>query len=311
MAVVVVTVTYGNRINYLNKIVNRVLLNNNVSNFIIVNNGNKQRVTSDDSRIVNISIKKNSGSANGFYQGLKLAVSLNHEYIWLLDDDNLPSGNTLDKLLTDYKGDRGQTKVFSAFRDDRSELLERGFQKYDKNSFFEFSLKNKLSKHKNKNFSYKNTSKYITCETVPYGGLLLPTSVVRLIGYPDRGFFLYNDDNDYTYRLTKRNLTILCDTDAKIHDLESSWYRRENVPMFKSIFLTEMMKSGLYTIRNRSFFELHNIVDNKLEYFFNICTYLLFVFFRYMPKNKEGLRRYLQILKMIRLGMKGKLGEIK
>lgn len=306
--VAVVIVTYGDRYRYVKQVVDRLVGMHNIESILIVNNGNKEKYITDSEKILNINLKENTGSANGYYTGLKEIKTGNFDYVWMLDDDNLPAENSLEILLKDYENAKDKDKVFSSFREDRRELKEKGFQKYVKNSFFGFSLRSKI--FKKKEMDYKRDDSLISCETVPYGGLLLHTVDIESIGYPNRDFYLYNDDNDYTYRLTKSGKQIFCDTRSIIRDLESSWYRREKVPMFKAFFHTGLILNGKYTIRNRTCFELHNIVDNKLIYILNIGSYLAFVFIFYMPKNMSGLRKFNIILKMIFLGFVGKLGRL-
>lgn len=307
--VAVVIVTYGERIVFVTKVINQLLNMNYIEKIIVVNNGNSKKYESDNKNILSLDIDFNSGSANGFYEGLKKAVEEKVNYIWMLDDDNLPEEKALEKLLDDY--DKSNDKiVFSAFREDRTELKIAGYQKYIKNSFFGFSIFDKLSSKEVDNSAKFNLRNFIPCETVPYGGLLLRVIDIRKIGFPNRDFYLYNDDNDYTYRLTKNGYKIFCDSNVLIKDLESSWYRRENVPMFKAFFVTSLIKNGKYTIRNRTYFELNNIVGNKLFYILNILVYLCYVFIFYMPKNREGLKRFFIILNMIAKGFKGELGRL-
>ncbi|KRL36673.1 glycosyltransferase [Liquorilactobacillus uvarum] len=304
--VAVVIVTYGERYTFVSQVIKRLLTMHHVRTIVLVNNGNSKRFETFDKRLLSVDIPHNSGSANGYYEGLK-RVDINYiDYVWMLDDDNLPNKNSLECLLNSYK-QRSGDEVFSAFREDRTELKDAGKQAYIKNAFFEFSILKKIRKKVSKKEFF---GRYISCETVPYGGLLLPTGIFKKIGFPNRDFYLYSDDNDYTYRLTKLGYKILCDTYATIKDLESSWYRREEVPMFKAFFVTPLIDNGKYTIRNRVYFEVNNIVTNKFSYMINIIIYLTYVFFRYMPKSKEGMRRYFIILKMIYLGLKGELGKL-
>jgi GT2 family glycosyltransferase len=304
--VVAVIVTYGNRINYVEKVINRLKNIDNICSAIVVENGSSKGLSSDDFVHI-LRLDENTGSANGYYLGLQEAIKTSSDFIWMLDDDNLPAQNSLDILLSDYEGSDNKT-AFSSFRLDRKELKEAGEQKYIRNSFFGFSLKTKI--FKNGSQQDKHDKILIPCETVPYGGLLLPLRFVDKIGLPDREYVLYSDDNDYTYRLKKNGIKIFCDTRSIISDLESSWYRRENVPMFHAVFRTKMMRNALYTIRNRSYFELNNIVDSKFEYWLNVFVYLIYVFLFYMPKNREGLGKFNAILRCIKSAKNGNLGEI-
>ena len=41
----------------------------------------------------------NLGGAGGFQYGVKKAVLLGYEYVWIMDDDTLPQSTALDKLF--------------------------------------------------------------------------------------------------------------------------------------------------------------------------------------------------------------------
>ena len=303
--VIAVIVTYGDRIDYVKKVVDRLKKIKEITQTILVDNNSNQKMVSTDFLKV-VSLEKNSGSANGYYLGLKNAVKNNPDFVWMLDDDNLPSENALEKLLNDYE--KMEVKAaFCSYRLDRKELKEAGGQRYIPNSFFGFSLKSKIKRRMANKLKENNL---LPCDTVPYGGLLLPIEYIKLIGYPNRDYVLYSDDNDYTYRLKKRGIQLFCDTKSVISDLESSWYRREKVPMFQGVFRTKMMRNALYTIRNRTYFELNNIVTSKFEYWLNVVVYLMYVFVFYMPKNKLGFLRFGSILKCIKMARIGQLGEL-
>lgn len=309
--VAAVIVTYGVRYDYVSRVVTQVLKNTNIKKVVVVNNGNKRKVCSSDSRLINVNLTNNTGSAGGFSTGIKTAFTSEIDYVWLLDDDNLPKTGALDKLLLDYENSGFSKRAYSSFRDDRLELLKNESMIYPRNSFFEFKLLDRIFFKKTQVSVEHAEKRFIACDTVPYGGLLISSSAIKKIGLPNRNFYLYNDDNEYTYRLKKNGITILCDTDSRIHDLESSWYRKEKMPMFKTFFETDSVTRGMYTIRNRVYFEMNNIVSNKTIYYFNINMYLIFVFLKYMPKNKRGLKRFSLILKMVRAGINGELGKLK
>lgn len=314
--VVVVSVTYGNRVKYVSQIIDRLMYEKQVCKVIIVNNGSEQFDKFNSTQLLNnqkvkaINHCENRGSANGFADGL--AYVLDHytdcDYIWLLDDDNLPANDCLSKLLQLYKVN-SKHDIYAGFRNDRVDLKERGYQRYQKNSFFDFYL-TKKSRHDSVAEKQDIATQLLPCETLPYGGMLIPMDVAMRNGLPNRSFVLYSDDNDYTYRITKAGYQLKVAINCVIEDLESSWFRREKVPMFKGVFQTDMMRSAAYTIRNRVFFEKNNITTNKILYAGNIVVYLFFVALKYMPKNKKGYHRFRLIINMILRGWNGRLGEL-
>jgi GT2 family glycosyltransferase len=310
----VVIVTYGNRWNYLKKVLDRLTEIEEVNKIIIINNGVKYPINKKTKNYRNvklISLQNNEGSAVGFNIGIKRAMEENGHYIWLLDDDNLPNKDALKELRNAQKILKNNFIVLSSFRHDRIELLKNGGQSFINNSFFEFDIKTKLFGNKKLKAKSKNQNynKLLKCEAVPYGGLLLPKNIMKNAEFPNKAYFLYCDDIDFTYKLTLKGYKIYCVIDSVIVDLESSWFRKEKVPMFHGIFKTNDLTRGLYSIRNRVHFEKNYIADSKLIYLMNILIYMIYVFIKYMPKSKIGFKRYIIIWDAINKGWKGILGK--
>jgi len=304
-----VIVTYGDRYHFLEPILDRVTQFNEINKVVLVNNGSNypldERV-SKYNKIDVVTFEKNTGSAEGFHAGMKRALELEGDFIWLLDDDNQPEINAIDELRKAQILLKNEKAIVSSFRDDRLELLNRGGQSFNRNSFFEFDFFQKILK---KQVNYGKKGNLLKCEAVPYGGLLINKNVIKSIGLPLIDYYLYCDDIDFTYRMTNQGYEIYCVTDSVIVDLESSWYRKENVPMFKGIFLTDEISRGLYSIRNRVYFEKKYIADSKYHYYFNIFVYMSFVLLKYMPKNIKGIKRYFRVLNAINRGKNGQLGK--
>lgn len=108
--------------------------------------------------------------------------------------------------------------------------------------------------------------------------MLIHKSILNKIGYPNEEFYLYADDHEWSYRITKNGGKIYLILDSKIDDLELSW----NIP--KSVKETgfSIISKGnpyrvYYGVRNRVFFEVNNLVDNKIIYYLNIIVYLLLI----------------------------------
>jgi len=307
----VVIVTYGNRWDFLKRVLDRVSELGEVNKIILIDNGTSYSLGDNIKKFRNIilySFERNEGSARGFYRGIELALHEDGQYVWLLDDDNLPNKNALYSLRAAQYHLKNEDKKFllCSFRNDRKELIENKGQKFYKNSFFEFHIKKKLIK---KIPERLNENNLIKCEAVPYGGLLLDKSLISEKDLPNQEYYLYCDDIDFTYRLTLKGYDIYCVTDSVIVDLESSWYRKEKVPMFKGIFKTNDLIRGLYSIRNRVYFEKKFIASSKLAYITNIFIYMAFVWLKYMPKTKKGFLKFYRICNAIAQGWRGKLGR--
>ena len=106
-SVCVVIVTYGDRINFLSKVISKCIEEDKVKKIYIVDNNSScnkfffDRIKTN--KIEWIKLNSNTGSANGYHVGIKYAYETsNCDLIWLLDDDNLPEENALNELLYEY-----------------------------------------------------------------------------------------------------------------------------------------------------------------------------------------------------------------
>ena len=53
---------------------------------------------SDNPQIIACNLEENIGGAGGFSYGLKKAVQEGCDYVWMMDDDTIPSASALEKL---------------------------------------------------------------------------------------------------------------------------------------------------------------------------------------------------------------------
>src|SRR4051812_29956579 len=102
----VITVTYGDRWEFLSTVLTRLLSIPGVSNVIVVNNASvyivDDRITDDRVTLLNNAV--NQGSAGGYSQGMRYAFeNIDADFFWLLDDDNLPNQDALLELLRHWQ----------------------------------------------------------------------------------------------------------------------------------------------------------------------------------------------------------------
>ena len=105
-------------------------------------------------------------------------------------------------------------------------------------------------------------------------------SILDEIGYPNEDYFLYSDDHDWSYRITKSNKKIYLVLNSVIDDIDSSW---NLINKTNNTFIKIKKAPSLrvyYSVRNRMMFEKNNLIDNKLIYNLNklAFTCLLFCF---------------------------------
>ena len=231
-----VIVTYGKRSHILDAVILRLQKYpaDILSKIIVVNNDSDMDVKHYERKGIDVvNVLTNIGSAGGYKIGLQKAYHSDCEFVWLLDDDNLPDEGVLNKLLSYYES--FSVKGFKNF----CLSCERGRPLYS-------SLKSYIG---NINFPFIRTKKVIA-ETVddkvfsvpvsPFGGMFFHKSLLDLIGYPNDDYFVYCDDTEFSYRITKSGGSIFLIQDCKINDIDTTndsalrqYYSLRNLTHFK------------------------------------------------------------------------------
>jgi len=291
MTVTAVIVTYSDRFHLINQVLDSCL-GSGVKNVIVVDNDsneNSKRQLEHYSKMKSARINviwnsSNLGSAKAYKQGLEKAQELNSEFIWLLDDDNKPRKDSLNKLVEYWKIKPDDVITLLSFRPDRPQY-KKAVQENNsdlvlslKNSFSGFHLKEKiLNIFKSKRI---NDVKFGQVAYAPYGGMFFEKSIIDEIGYPNEDYFLYSDDHDWSYRITKMKKKIYLILESVIDDIDTSWaLKDEKRTVFNRIKNAPSFRV-YYTIRNRMLFEKKHLISNSSVYRFNrfIFTFILSVY---------------------------------
>jgi len=309
-----VLVSYGDRSKYLLRVIERLMSMDEIVKIVLVDN-----LMSETSRaqLEDIIIKHeiitvvdqgyNSGSAKGFGDGIRQALSFDIEYIWLLDDDNLPDMDALKQLFiqknqTPSKDD--DLIAFLSYRPDRA-IFKKAIEQRDPflmlgpvNSFLGFHLKKKLRLSKNQNRLIRSSDLISGDVAVaPYGGLCFHRSIISKIGVPDEAFFLYGDDYDFSYRITKQGGRIILVLQSMIEDLEQSFHikKKHNRYLSTRILRTNSRIRIFYSVRNGIKFEQH-FISNKAVYVANGCIHAIMTFIVLLlhPKHLWKYKYYLK-----------------
>jgi len=329
--VCVVTVTYGNRFHLLKQVIDAAL-DEGVCKVIVVDNNSepesREKLKEYEKELGSQKIKvlyldDNYGSAGGFKRGLEEAYNdPNCEFIWLLDDDNKPEVDSLKVLLDFWNSLAEENKeeriALLSYRPVRGSLLVDSILKNKpelvlggKNSFLGFHIKNlpaKIKRYLQGLLNLKNKEinlKYGTIPSAPYGGLFIHNNIFDIIGFPNENFYLYADDTEWTYRITKIDGKIYLILESIIDDLELSWAISDKKELTKINILVKDKTRFYYSTRNGVFFEINNLLDNKIIYFTNMISYILLAFI--FNRSISFIRI---AIKAIKDGYKGKLGKV-
>ena len=328
--VTVITVTYGNRWGNLSKVLEVLGENKLVNKIIVVDNASSYDISSKckviSEKIDLIKLERNLGSAKGFKVGISDAIKDSCcNFIWIVDDDNLPEPGALESLLIEFKKKQREinSDLFAllSLRTDRKEYFLSSKHKNSarffphKNSFLGIHYKDLLLKlirkvrAKKISLAANETLNNIKVPYAPYGGLFFHKKLVEKIGLPNEDFYLYSDDYEFTYRITNRCNGIYLIPSSKITDVDKSWFKENNAGFLLSILKSNSEMRIFYSIRNRIYFENKDLVDNKFIYKINKSIFYLYIEIMTSVLKRKDRKRL--ILKAINDGKKGLLGEVK
>ncbi len=196
--VIAVVVTY-NRLQLLKECIQALKAQTRPpDSILIVNNGSTDETSQwllEQPDLLVIT-QRNLGSGGGFEAGIQWGFKNGYSWIWCMDDDGYPKSDALEKILEPE--------------------LDR------------LCLRNcaVINKDDRKSFVWK-TRHYATLDEVdcsliegighPFNGTLIHRNIVERVGVPRQNLFLWGDETEYYYRITRRNRIPVCTVAASVH----------------------------------------------------------------------------------------------
>jgi rhamnopyranosyl-N-acetylglucosaminyl-diphospho-decaprenol beta-1,3/1,4-galactofuranosyltransferase len=157
-------------------------------------------------RLVVARMPRNLGGSGGFSQGMRLSHAAGMDAHWLFDDDTIPDPHCLAELLAGCTPPTGQRVDIAASRVDWTDgrahpMNVVGFKYgFDRETFLDMSAHGLLS---------------IRCCT--FVSCLVRDEAVVASGLPISDFFLWCDDIEYTNRILKDRIGVLCPRSLAVH----------------------------------------------------------------------------------------------
>ncbi|MBD8494110.1 glycosyltransferase [Pseudomonas syringae] len=319
-----VTLTYGDRYNYLHTLISRSLESPQIERVIVVSNASSAPLHAlvdtwpDQVRIIHL--PTNTGSANGYAVGIQAALDAGAQYLWLMDDDNAPTINAIEalhdrlqRLEPAYGADRVAVVGFRpTHQADIAMGVPQRFAIQPRSSFFGFhitQLPYKLWRRLpwGRPRPASQLPSLVQLPFATYGGLLAHHSLYRRIGLPLEALKLYADDTEYTWRITAGGGRIFLVPEAVLDDLEHSWNikaRTNNI--YENYLLGGSDLRAYYGARNQAWFDKHVWAASPRVYQLN--RWLFFCLLRVFARRCEAKTRLKLLEKAIADGESGLLG---
>ena len=327
-----VTVTYGDRRVPLVSVAEHIArLVPSVERFVVVFNG----VTYDPAqfvralplgdRVVTVVKRFNEGSAAGFAAGIEAAYRRTEsEYFWLLDDDNAPRENALDRLLEAARSFAFSPEIsFLSLRSDKTEYVDAAYRgrRIDiaANSFMGFHTRAALarrlqSSRKRRDINWDlPEAPLVSVGYAPYGGLLMPRRWYELAGLPRTDFVTYGDDHEYTARAVSLGGSIYLCAGSRVEDLERSWFLNSRRDCHYLLDPQSPPTRVFLSLRNRVALESERFVTSRPVYLLNAVVFFSVMVLRSvhgMPPLRALLDRVRLLARAFRDGRAGRLGPV-
>ena len=157
-------------------------------------------------KICYVRMHENTGGAGGFHEGVKRGYEKGFDWLWLMDDDSKPEIHAMKALLDNIKSNSNSAFGSIAVANDSSEdLVWHAFANKKFNKIY--TKKHELPRNST-----------ILAKSIPFVGFFISQKIVRLIGFPEKEFFISTDDTEYCWRLKyKYGINLKYVTDSIIY----------------------------------------------------------------------------------------------
>jgi GT2 family glycosyltransferase len=284
---VAITVTYGSRAASCLECVSHAI-SAGLQSMIVVVNGVDLEVLSElqsgllklECDVIMIICKDNYGPAAGYGIGLEQAMKGTWNRFWLLDDDNLADAESLTELRDFLAGlpdsERNQAQALSLRPDEKwlTRSVSAGSDASPKpGSFMYFDLRSIGARRRRKRDA---SLEPIRMSTAPYGGLLLSRLAIESVGFPSVEYGLYEDDSEFTARLTAAGFPITLVPSSVVRDVGQKWVG-EVVERRLAMLDSEEYFRLWISFRNRCHFDLDRARQSRNQTWFvlNLGGFLL------------------------------------
>ncbi|MBQ8720269.1 MAG: glycosyltransferase family 2 protein [Clostridia bacterium] len=175
----------------------------------------------------------NLGGSGGFYYGMKLAYEAGYDWIWIMDDDVIPTGGAL-KALVNAKG-KVKTASFLAscvYSKDETAMNSPEISRYATNGY---------------RFWYENlNNKMVRLAHATFVSLLINRCAIDKCGLPLKDYFIWGDDTEYTMRVIGRYGAAYIVGDSKVYHMREI---KSNLNLMNEV-APGRIKMYYYMVRN-------------------------------------------------------------
>lgn len=289
--IVAITVTY-NRAHTLIKCIKALMMQTHpVDRILVVDNGSHveqkeilQKFISKNQWVEVLWLDENSGGAGGFEAGMQMArETYKPDWYWIMDDDAYPRENCLEELM-EY-GKKYPRVGFVA-----PVIFGVDLNKYQ--LYHHKSLSKIMMRERPIASTYEELQAVTKIDANAFVGPLFSRAAIEQAGIADGSLFIYGDDTEYTYRVSRK-------LDAYV--VKSAVIDHQDPPLDNWYLLPEAWWKEYYSGRNKFFMirEFKETLFLKMIVYLCMCfsTVKLMIAAMIKPKYKGYRRLRIQLLK--------------
>jgi GT2 family glycosyltransferase len=154
-----------------------------------------------------IRLPKNTGGAGGFHEGIKRAMAVGVDWMWIMDDDAEPYPDALEKMAPAFgRSGIGGVANLTLGLDGLPQLEHRGWLRLCG-----------MTPRAHRAIDGSRLEEETEISFASFVGLAVHRSAVERIGLPKRELFIKGDDLDYCIRLAQLGPIILVPTSKIRH----------------------------------------------------------------------------------------------
>ncbi len=162
----------------------------------------------DEPAIRYVSMATNAGGAGGFRHGMDLAFQSGYEWIWLMDDDTIPTPTALAELLAAY---------FRFPENERPAILG-SIVRWTDGSLHPMNFPTiRRADHNCERAILAAAHSTLWARWVSFVSALIHRSAIAAHGLPYGDYFIWNDDTEYTARVLRHGLGVIVPGSVVFH----------------------------------------------------------------------------------------------
>ena len=236
-----------------------------------------------------VRMNENAGGAGGFYEGVKRAYEKGYDWLWLMDDDAEPKMDALEKLLS-FIDEKQLNPVMVASK----KVGLSGKIQYIHRGYFNLQRLKPVALSAD-----KYQERYTEIGFASFVGPLFSRKVIEKIGFPNKDFFIWFDDVEYSIRANKYGKMYMVSDSVIVHKDGSEDVEVKYLPI-------QQYWKNYYGIRNRIYIlkEHFSVSNSKIIIF--VCLKAIIKILFYEPQKIKRIKTTMQAC---RDGLHMKLGK--